>query len=248
MWQLKRLLDPRGILNPGVVLSDDPQSHLKNLASRCRLPTRSSTSASSAVSRTGLPVARTDPNATPAHRPVARHPGEEARRRRHHGAGARLPLPGHRHLRRHRPMRPALSCEHQHRRADPQAARRRRPPRRRRHLAGAQLCRSHACCALRPARCRRRPAPACAPCWPGPAAASARPAAAACRNGRRRCRSRYAWRRRPPARRRAAEGGLSRRLRLACHGPGLRRRRARAAAGQDPPSTGKGRLPGGVPG
>ncbi len=31
MWQLKRLLDPRGILNPGVVLSDDPQRHLKNL-------------------------------------------------------------------------------------------------------------------------------------------------------------------------------------------------------------------------
>ena len=31
MWQLKRLLDPRSILNPGVVLSDDPQSHLKNL-------------------------------------------------------------------------------------------------------------------------------------------------------------------------------------------------------------------------
>ncbi len=31
MWQLKRLLDPRGILNPDVVLSDDPQVHLKNL-------------------------------------------------------------------------------------------------------------------------------------------------------------------------------------------------------------------------
>ncbi|KAF1056952.1 MAG: hypothetical protein GAK44_00031 [Pseudomonas delhiensis] len=31
MWQLKRLLDPTGILNPGVVLTDDPQSHLKNL-------------------------------------------------------------------------------------------------------------------------------------------------------------------------------------------------------------------------
>ncbi|MGC3619678.1 FAD-linked oxidase C-terminal domain-containing protein, partial [Pseudomonas aeruginosa] len=30
LWQLKRLLDPRGNLNPGVVLSDDPQSHLKN--------------------------------------------------------------------------------------------------------------------------------------------------------------------------------------------------------------------------
>ncbi|WP_166367058.1 FAD-binding and (Fe-S)-binding domain-containing protein [Pseudomonas akapageensis] len=31
MWQLKRLLDPTGILNPDVVLSDDPQIHLKHL-------------------------------------------------------------------------------------------------------------------------------------------------------------------------------------------------------------------------
>jgi len=31
MWQLKRLLDPNGILNPDVVLSTDPQMHLKNL-------------------------------------------------------------------------------------------------------------------------------------------------------------------------------------------------------------------------
>ncbi|MBS6040958.1 FAD-binding and (Fe-S)-binding domain-containing protein [Pseudomonas sp.] len=31
MWQLKRLLDPNGILNPDVVLSDDPAIHLKNL-------------------------------------------------------------------------------------------------------------------------------------------------------------------------------------------------------------------------
>ncbi|MDX1368257.1 FAD-binding and (Fe-S)-binding domain-containing protein [Pseudomonas sp.] len=31
MWQLKRLLDPHGILNPDVVLSDDSQIHLKNL-------------------------------------------------------------------------------------------------------------------------------------------------------------------------------------------------------------------------
>ncbi|SEE00315.1 FAD-binding and (Fe-S)-binding domain-containing protein [Pseudomonas migulae] len=31
MWQLKRLLDPNGILNPDVVLSDDPQIHLKHL-------------------------------------------------------------------------------------------------------------------------------------------------------------------------------------------------------------------------
>ena len=31
MWQLKRLLDPNGILNPDVVLSEDPRIHLKHL-------------------------------------------------------------------------------------------------------------------------------------------------------------------------------------------------------------------------
>ncbi|WP_120995946.1 FAD-binding and (Fe-S)-binding domain-containing protein [Stutzerimonas urumqiensis] len=31
MWRIKRLLDPSGLLNPGVVLSDDPQLHLKHL-------------------------------------------------------------------------------------------------------------------------------------------------------------------------------------------------------------------------
>ncbi|MBU1330996.1 MAG: FAD-binding oxidoreductase [Gammaproteobacteria bacterium] len=31
MWQLKRLLDPKGILNPDVVLCDDPDIHLKHL-------------------------------------------------------------------------------------------------------------------------------------------------------------------------------------------------------------------------
>jgi D-lactate dehydrogenase len=31
MWQLKRLLDPKGILNPDVVLSTDPHIHLKHL-------------------------------------------------------------------------------------------------------------------------------------------------------------------------------------------------------------------------
>lgn len=31
MWKIKRLLDPQGILNPDVVLSEDPEIHLKNL-------------------------------------------------------------------------------------------------------------------------------------------------------------------------------------------------------------------------
>ncbi|WP_312167962.1 FAD-binding and (Fe-S)-binding domain-containing protein [Microbacterium sp.] len=36
MWEIKRLLDPAGILNPGVVLSDDPESYLHDLK---RVPT-----------------------------------------------------------------------------------------------------------------------------------------------------------------------------------------------------------------
>jgi D-lactate dehydrogenase len=31
MWQIKRLLDPQGILNPDVILTNDPNLHLKNL-------------------------------------------------------------------------------------------------------------------------------------------------------------------------------------------------------------------------
>jgi len=33
MWEIKRIFDPRGILNLGVVLNDDPEIHLKNLKS-----------------------------------------------------------------------------------------------------------------------------------------------------------------------------------------------------------------------
>ncbi|MDQ2756970.1 MAG: FAD-binding oxidoreductase [Actinomycetota bacterium] len=33
MWQVKRLCDPDGILNPGVLLTDDPQGHLRYLKS-----------------------------------------------------------------------------------------------------------------------------------------------------------------------------------------------------------------------
>ena len=31
MWRIKRLLDPDGILNPGVLLSEDPEAHLRHL-------------------------------------------------------------------------------------------------------------------------------------------------------------------------------------------------------------------------
>ncbi len=49
MRRIKRLFDPQGLLNPGVVINDDPDAHLKNLKP---LPPaiRSSTSASNAGS------------------------------------------------------------------------------------------------------------------------------------------------------------------------------------------------------
>ncbi|MNZ84946.1 hypothetical protein D3C78_1037190 [compost metagenome] len=89
--------------------------------------------------RAGVPVQRPDPDSAPAHRHLARHPGEEARRHRHHGAGARLPLPRPRHLRRHRPVRPALSGGDQHRGSGAQAARPGSRACRRRRLAGRPL-------------------------------------------------------------------------------------------------------------
>ncbi len=37
MWELKRLLDPAGVLNPGVVLDEDPQAHLRDLKEPARI-------------------------------------------------------------------------------------------------------------------------------------------------------------------------------------------------------------------
>ncbi len=132
MWAIKRLLDPQGILNPDVVLSDDPQAAAGRRRNhrqvhRVRLL------------RTGLPLQGTDPQPAPTHRHLARHPGEKTRRRRHQRTGGRLPLPGYRHLRRHRPVRPALPGGHQHRRTGEKAAWPRSHSREARRLAGDEL-------------------------------------------------------------------------------------------------------------
>ena len=50
MREIKQLFDPHGLLNPGVILNDDPEAHLKHLKPLPRRATRSSTSASSAAS------------------------------------------------------------------------------------------------------------------------------------------------------------------------------------------------------
>ena len=48
MWKLKRLADPENVLSPGVILSNDPQSHLSTCKRRRPLR-RPSTAASSAA-------------------------------------------------------------------------------------------------------------------------------------------------------------------------------------------------------
>ena len=197
MWQLKRLLDPRGILNPGVVLSNDPQSHLKNLKP---LP------AADEIVDKCIECGFCEPvcpsrglTLTPRQRIVlwrdiqAKRAGVDTtaleRDYRYQGidtcaatglCAQRCPV----NINTGELIR---SC------AAPTPATPKAPPGWRATLPAP--------CALRASPCSLPTAPgACLarPCWPGPATASARPAAAACRNGRRRCRSRYAWRRRPP--------------------------------------------------
>ena len=56
MREVKRLFDPRGLLNPGVVISDDPQAHLRHIKIDAARSRRRSTAASSAA--TASPSAR----------------------------------------------------------------------------------------------------------------------------------------------------------------------------------------------
>ena len=88
MWQLKRLLDPNGILNPDVVLSEDPQIHLKHLKPLPAADEIVDKCIECGFCEPVVPVKRPDPEPAPAHRHLARHPGEKTRRHRHHRAGA----------------------------------------------------------------------------------------------------------------------------------------------------------------
>ncbi len=198
MWQLKRLLDPRGILNPGVVLSDDPQSHLKNLKP---LP------AADEIVDKCIECGFCEPvcpsrglTLTPRQRIVLWRDIQAKKR-----AGVDTT---------------ALERDYRYQGIDTCAATglcaqrcpvnintgeliRKLRGADARHAGGATWLARNFAGAMRAARFALLAADGARrllarPCWPGPAAASARPAAAACRNGRRRCRSRYAWHRRPP--------------------------------------------------
>ena len=101
MQRIKRLFDPEGLLNPGVILNDDPQAHLST-SSRCRPPTRSWTSASSAASasrsarRAGSRFSRASASRLARDR-AARRRGRATPRVELRGA---VRLPRDRHLRR----------------------------------------------------------------------------------------------------------------------------------------------------
>ena len=72
MRRVKELLDPDGILNPGVVLTDDPEAHLRHLKALPAVAPVVDALHRVRVLRAALPVARPDAVAAPAHRGGAR--------------------------------------------------------------------------------------------------------------------------------------------------------------------------------
>ena len=126
MRRVKALLDPERLLNPGVLLNDDPQVHLKHLKgmpprARPRGPLHGVR-----VLRAALPVAGAHAHAPPAdHRPARdRAPRRGGRPGAARAARARLRLARRRHLRRGRALRDRLPRRDRHRQAHEGAARR----------------------------------------------------------------------------------------------------------------------------
>ncbi len=248
MREIKRIFDPTGLLNPGVILNDDRTVHLKNLKP---LPGRRSDRRQvhgMRLLRADVPVAGDDLYAAPPHRRLARDlPSARRGRRGRRGGDERvLRLPGARNLRHLRAVRDRLPGRHRDRHPDQEDSRRAegaaRPPHRR---ADRRQLRAGA---------RRYP--------PGPAARrSGRQGARRGDAGKRLARS-ASPERRPGAqldagdadgglvptvgrrRRRSAGSGrrLSAELRRAHHGPGARRSGAAVVAGEDRGAVAQGRL------
>ena len=158
MREVKRLFDPRGLLNPGVLLSDDPRrppaAHQAGADGRGGgRPLRRVR-----LLRAGVPVAGPHPDAAPADRAAPGHPRGGAGRRRRHGraARARLRVPRRGHLRGRRDVRHRVPGRHQHRPAD-QDAPPREPVRARAERSGPRR---------RSTGARRRPSPGPRSPWP----------------------------------------------------------------------------------
>ena len=152
MWQLKRLLDPNGILNPDVVLSEDPQIHLKHLK-----PLPAADEIVDKCIECGFcePVCPSKGlTLSPRQRIVIwrdiqakKRAGVDTTRTR-----SGLRISGHRHLRRHRSLCSTLPCRHQHWRTGEKASRPARHAYENRQLAGRKFRYGAARCALHPAR------------------------------------------------------------------------------------------------
>ena len=80
MRRIKALFDPNGLLNPGVILNDDPLAHLKDLKPLPAADPLDRQVHRVRLLRAEVPVARADAFAAPAHRRLARD--RKARRRR----------------------------------------------------------------------------------------------------------------------------------------------------------------------
>ena len=134
----RRCCDPAGVLNPGVLLSDDPDTHLRHLKT---VPTVEPEVDRCVECGYCEPVCPSrDLTTTPRQRIVLRREIAAGRGRRRHrprrGAGGRLRLRRGRHLRRRRHVRHRLPRAHQHRRPGEAAARRRSGGPRRRPAGG----------------------------------------------------------------------------------------------------------------
>ena len=89
MREIKRLCDPDGILNPGVMLDDDPEAHLRHLKTTPPGRGRGGPLRRVRLLRAGLPEQGPDDHPAPAHRAAPRLAAAASRGRPRPGRGAR---------------------------------------------------------------------------------------------------------------------------------------------------------------
>ncbi len=122
MWRVKRLADPDGVLNPGVVLNRDPGVHLRNLKTTPAIEESASDLRRVRLLRAGLPEPQPDHDAAPADRPAPRD-GPPARGLAGAAGAARgVRLRRARDLRRRRLLPARLPGRDRHRQAGQGAA------------------------------------------------------------------------------------------------------------------------------
>jgi D-lactate dehydrogenase len=114
MKRLKRLCDPEGLLNPGVIINSDPKAHLAGLKP---LPSVEEEVDRVRLLRIEVPESRTDDHAAPAHRSAARDRAPQSYRPGPRALGrprGELPLLRAGDLRCRRPVRNRLPGLNRH--------------------------------------------------------------------------------------------------------------------------------------